>query len=85
MPNHVHLLVTADTNEGPSELLRHLSLRFVNAVNRRYRLTGTACNAFAAPSPLIEPHAEYLAPAALPHGAIFASSFVGFEAVQTQQ
>ena len=106
MSNHVHLLLTSDTATGPSELVRHLNLRFVQAVNRRHRLTGTAwegrfwssvvggadyflrcqryielnpvragmvscadaypwsshaCNAFGAPSAIVEPHAQYLA------------------------
>lgn len=42
MSNHVHLLLTPDTGTGPSELLRHLNLRYVQAVNRRHILTGTA-------------------------------------------
>jgi putative transposase len=42
MSNHVHLLLTSDSETGPSELLRRLNIRFVQAVNRRHRLTGTA-------------------------------------------
>lgn len=42
MPNHVHLLLTSDAHSGPSELMRHLNIRFVQSVNRRHGLTGTA-------------------------------------------
>jgi len=42
MPNHVHLLLTSDRDMGPSDMLRRLNIRYVLALNRRYRRTGSA-------------------------------------------
>jgi putative transposase len=41
MTNHVHLLLTPVTEEGPSTLMRKLGQRYVPYFNRRYSRTGT--------------------------------------------
>lgn len=41
MTNHVHLLVTGATAEGPSLLMKHLGQRYVQYVNRTYGRSGT--------------------------------------------
>jgi putative transposase len=41
MTNHVHLLMTAKVGEGPSQVMKHLGQRYVQYVNRTYRLSGT--------------------------------------------
>ena len=41
MPNHVHLLVTADDERGISLLMKHLGQRYTQYVNRAQRRTGT--------------------------------------------
>jgi putative transposase len=41
MTNHLHLLLTPDQEGGASELMRHVNLRFVQAMNRRYGRTGS--------------------------------------------
>ena len=41
MTNHVHLLVTSETEEGLSLMMRYLGSRYVQYVNYVYRRTGT--------------------------------------------
>jgi len=41
MTNHVHLLLSAVDNEGPSVLMRRLGQRYVQYFNRRYERSGT--------------------------------------------
>jgi putative transposase len=41
MSNHVHLLVTPATVDGPANMMKMLGERYVRYVNRRYERTGT--------------------------------------------
>jgi putative transposase len=41
MTNHVHLLLTPQTADGPSQLMKHLGQRYVQYVNRTYQRSGT--------------------------------------------
>ena len=41
MTNHVHLLVTPETEEGPAKLMQSIGRRYVQYINRVYRRTGT--------------------------------------------
>jgi putative transposase len=41
MTNHVHLLLTPGTPDGPSLLMKHLGQRYVQYVNRAYKRSGT--------------------------------------------
>lgn len=41
MTNHVHLLVTPEDTEGPSQMMQALGRRYVRYVNKVYRRTGT--------------------------------------------
>ncbi len=41
MTNHVHLLLTPATADGPSNLMKHLGQRYVQFVNRSYGRSGT--------------------------------------------
>lgn len=41
MSNHVHLLITPATADGPSLLMKHLGQRYVQYVNRNYQRSGT--------------------------------------------
>jgi putative transposase len=41
MTNHVHLLMTPATDQGPARLMKGLGQRYVQYVNRTYRRTGT--------------------------------------------
>jgi putative transposase len=41
MTNHVHLLMTPATEQGPSLLMKGLGQRYVQHINRTYRRTGT--------------------------------------------
>jgi putative transposase len=41
MTNHVHLLVTSEAPEGPSQLMKQLGQRYVQRVNRVYGRSGT--------------------------------------------
>ena len=41
MTNHVHLLLTPGTADGPSRLMQWLGVRYVRHVNTTYRRTGT--------------------------------------------
>lgn len=41
MTNHVHLLITPETAQGPSRLMNLLGQRYVRAVNRAHGRTGT--------------------------------------------
>jgi putative transposase len=41
MTNHVHLLLTAACEDGPSLLMKHLGQRYVQYVNRAYHRSGT--------------------------------------------
>ena len=41
MPNHVHLLITAEDVRGPSDMMQSVGRRFVQYVNTRYARTGT--------------------------------------------
>jgi putative transposase len=41
MTNHVHLLMTPAAPRNASELMRHLNLRFVHLMNRKYGRTGS--------------------------------------------
>jgi len=40
MTNHVHLLLTSGTVDGPSLLMKHLGQRYVQTFNRRFERTG---------------------------------------------
>ena len=40
MTNHTHILLTAETPEGPSRLMQHLGQRYVQNFNRRHQRTG---------------------------------------------
>ncbi len=41
MTNHVHMLVTPDTKEGVSLMMKNLSQRYVQYINRAYERIGT--------------------------------------------
>ena len=41
MTNHVHLLVTSQTTEGPAKLMQSLGRRYVQYINRHYKRSGT--------------------------------------------
>jgi len=41
MTNHVHLLMTPEEGEGPSQVMKYLGQRYVQYVNRTYRRSGT--------------------------------------------
>jgi putative transposase len=41
MTNHAHLLITPERAEGPSEFMKALGQRYVQAFNRRHQRTGT--------------------------------------------
>ena len=41
MTNHIHLLMTSNTDEGVSRLMKGLGQRYVQNINRRYGRTGT--------------------------------------------
>ena len=41
MTNHVHLLLTASTPDGPGALMKQLGQRYVQYFNRAYRRSGT--------------------------------------------
>lgn len=41
MTNHVHLLLSSGSRDGPSTLMRRLGQHYVQYFNRRYRRTGT--------------------------------------------
>ena len=41
MSNHVHLLLTPSTADGPSALMKMLGQRYVQYINRAYRRSGT--------------------------------------------
>lgn len=41
MTNHVHLLLTPESKDGPSLMMKHLGQRYVQYVNRSYQRTGT--------------------------------------------
>jgi putative transposase len=41
MTNHVHLLLTPESADGPALLMRHLGQRYVQHVNRTYKRSGT--------------------------------------------
>jgi putative transposase len=41
MTNHVHLLLTPETADGPSLLMKHLGQRYVQYINRHYKRSGT--------------------------------------------
>jgi putative transposase len=41
MPNHVHLLATPATADGPAHMMKTLGERYVRYVNRRYERTGS--------------------------------------------
>ena len=41
MTNHLHLLMTPATDQGPSLLMKGLGQRYVQYINRTYRRTGT--------------------------------------------
>jgi putative transposase len=41
MTNHIHLLLTPSRAEGPGLLMKHLSQRYTQYVNRTYRRSGT--------------------------------------------
>lgn len=41
MTNHVHLLLTPDSESGPATLMRSLGRRYVRRFNERYNRTGT--------------------------------------------
>lgn len=41
MTNHVHLLVSAKTTDGPGQLMKRLGQRYVQYINRSYERSGT--------------------------------------------
>ena len=41
MSNHVHLLLTPDGTDGPTDLMRAVNQRYVQYFNRRYERTGS--------------------------------------------
>ena len=41
MTNHVHLLLTPETADGPSLMMKHLGQRYVQYINRTYCRSGT--------------------------------------------
>ncbi len=41
MTNHVHLLVTSQTADGPAKLMQSVGRRYVQYINRTYKRTGT--------------------------------------------
>jgi putative transposase len=41
MSNHVHMLMTPESGDGPSCLMKHLGQRYVQHFNRTHRRTGT--------------------------------------------
>ena len=41
MTNHVHLLLTPDSSDGPAGLMKNLGQRYVQYINRTYQRTGT--------------------------------------------
>ncbi len=41
MTNHVHLLITPETQDGPAKLMQSIGRRYVQYVNRFYRRSGT--------------------------------------------
>ncbi len=41
MTNHVHLLLTSPSAEGPSNMMKRLGQRYVQYINRSYRRSGT--------------------------------------------
>jgi putative transposase len=41
MTNHVHLLVSADSPDGPGRLMKAMGQRYVQYFNRTYRRSGT--------------------------------------------
>lgn len=41
MTNHVHLLITPSTEEGPAKLMQSIGRRYVQYINRVYRRSGT--------------------------------------------
>jgi putative transposase len=41
MTNHVHMLLTPSTSDGPSSLMKHLGQRYVQAFNKRHKRSGT--------------------------------------------
>jgi putative transposase len=41
MTNHVHLLLTPSSADGPSRLMQHLGRQYVGYVNKTYRRSGT--------------------------------------------
>lgn len=41
MTNHVHLLVTSRTTEGPAKLMQSIGRRYVQYINRHYKRSGT--------------------------------------------
>src|SRR3990167_7309989 len=41
MTNHVHLLLTPETTEGPAKLMQSVGRRYVQYFNRSYKRSGT--------------------------------------------
>ena len=41
MTNHVHLLLTPETPDGPARLMQSLGRRYVQYINRSYRRSGS--------------------------------------------
>lgn len=41
MTNHVHLLITPETPEGPAKLMQSVGRRYVQYINRSYKRSGT--------------------------------------------
>jgi putative transposase len=41
MTNHVHLLISSDSGDGPARLMKALGQRYVQYLNRRHRRSGT--------------------------------------------
>ncbi len=41
MTNHVHLLLTPETAEGPAKLMQSIGRRYVQYINRHYKRSGT--------------------------------------------
>ena len=48
MTNHVHLLLTPETPDGPARLMQSLGRRYVQYINRSYRRSGSLWEASVA-------------------------------------
>ena len=51
MTNHVHLLLTPETAEGPAKLMQSIGRRYVQYINRHYKRSGTLWEGATNPAP----------------------------------